>query len=108
MAGSFRVARQTNIAANTYRDVLRWTNPDCGYGKVLDLEGKDLSLTVSEMSQEHGVVIAQDEKTLDRLRVGSSVRVLANHSCLTAAQHSHYNVLEGDHIVDYWQIHTGW
>jgi len=83
-------------------------NPDCGYGRVLDLEGNDLNLTVSEMSQEHGVMIAQDEKTFDRLRVGSRVRVLANHSCLTAAQHSHYNVLEGDHIVDRWQIHSGW
>lgn len=86
-------------------------NPDCGYGRVLDLEGKDLNLTVSEMSQEHGVIIANDEKSenaLDRLRVGSRVRVLANHSCLTAAQHSHYNVLEGEHIVDRWQVHTGW
>ena len=63
---------------------------------------------VSEMSQEHGVMIAKDENTLDRLRVGSRVRVLANHSCLTVAQHSHYNVLEGDHIVDHSQIHTGW
>jgi D-serine deaminase-like pyridoxal phosphate-dependent protein len=83
-------------------------NPDCGYGKVLDLEGKDLNLTVSEMSQEHGVIIAKDENIFDRLRVGSRVRVLANHSCLTAAQHSHYNVLEGESIVDRWQIHTGW
>jgi D-serine deaminase-like pyridoxal phosphate-dependent protein len=83
-------------------------NPDCGYGKVLDLAGKDLNLTVSEMSQEHGVVIAKDENTFDRLRVGSRVRVLANHSCLTAAQHSHYNVLEGENIVDHWRIHTGW
>jgi D-serine deaminase-like pyridoxal phosphate-dependent protein len=83
-------------------------NPNCGYGKVLDLEGNDLNLTVSEMSQEHGVIIAQDENTFDRLRVGSRVRVLANHSCLTAAQHSHYNVLEGENIVDNWKIHTGW
>lgn len=83
-------------------------NPNCGYGKVLDLEGKDLNLTVSEMSQEHGVVIANDENIFDHLRVGSRVRVLANHSCLTAAQHSHYNVLEGENIVDQWQIHTGW
>jgi D-serine deaminase-like pyridoxal phosphate-dependent protein len=83
-------------------------NPNCGYGKVLDLEGKDLNLTVSEMSQEHGVVIAEDEHTFDHLRVGSRVRVLANHSCLTAAQHSHYNVLEGEHVVDRWEIHTGW
>jgi D-serine deaminase-like pyridoxal phosphate-dependent protein len=83
-------------------------NPDCGYGRVLDLEEKDLNLTVSEMSQEHGVVMAEDDSTFDRLKVGSRVRVLANHSCLTAAQHSHYNVLEGDHIVDRWKIHTGW
>ena len=83
-------------------------NPNCGYGKVLDLSGEDLNLTVSEMSQEHGVVIAKDENTFDRLKVGSRVRVLANHSCLTAAQHSYYNVLEGENVVDCWKIHTGW
>ncbi len=83
-------------------------NPDCGYGKVLDLSGKDLNLTVSEMSREHGIIIAKDENIFDRLRVGSRVRVLANHSCLTAAQHSHYNVLECENIVDHWRIHTGW
>jgi D-serine deaminase-like pyridoxal phosphate-dependent protein len=83
-------------------------NPDCGYGNVLDLEGNDLDLTVSELSQEHGVVIAKDEGTFDGLRVGSRVRVLANHSCLTAAQHSYYSVIEGEHIVDRWKIHTGW
>ena len=78
-----------------------------GYPRVLDLEGKDLNLTVSEMSQEHGTVIVKDENTSERLKVGSRVRVLANHSCLTAAQHSHYNVLEGDNIVDQWKIHSG-
>lgn len=83
-------------------------NPDCGYGRVLDLRGIDLNLTVSEMSQEHGFVIANDEHSFDRLRVGSRVRVLVNHSCLTAAQHSHYNVLEGENIVDRWKIYTGW
>jgi D-serine deaminase-like pyridoxal phosphate-dependent protein len=83
-------------------------NPDCGYGRVLDLAGNDLNLTVSEMSQEHGVIMVKDENTLDSLRVGSRVRVLANHSCLTAAQHSQYNVLDGENISDRWQIHTGW
>jgi D-serine deaminase-like pyridoxal phosphate-dependent protein len=75
---------------------------------VLDLEGKDLNLTVSEMSQEHGFVMVEDENIFDRLRVGSRVRVLANHSCRTAAQHSYYNVLEGENIVDQWKIHSGW
>jgi len=83
-------------------------NPDCGYGKVLDLAGQDLNLTVSEMSQEHGRVFVKDEHTFDRLKVGTRVRVLANHSCLTAAQHSHYHVLDGEEIVDRWQIHVGW
>jgi len=83
-------------------------NPTCGYGRVLDLAGNDLNVTVREMSQEHGVMFAEDAKVFDQLKVGTRVRVLANHSCLTAAQHSYYNVLEGDSIVDRWQIHTGW
>jgi len=74
-------------------------DPKRGYGKVLDLKGKDLNLTVSEISQERGVVIAEDEPTFDRVKVGSRVRVLANHSCLPAAQHSHYNALEGENIA---------
>lgn len=83
-------------------------NPDCGYGRVLDLEGRDLNLTVSEMSQEHGVIIGKDDNIFDRLKIGSRVRVMANHSCLTAAQHSYYQVLEGENIVDQWKIHSGW
>jgi D-serine deaminase-like pyridoxal phosphate-dependent protein len=83
-------------------------NPTCGYGKVLDLEGKDLNCTVSEMSQEHGAIHIEDQGTFDRLKVGTRVRVLANHSCLTAAQHTHYHVLESDRVVDQWKIHTGW
>lgn len=82
-------------------------DPSCGYGKVLDLEGNDLGMVVSEMSQEHGVIIASDS-VFDRLKIGTRVRIVANHSCLTAAQHTHYNVLEGDRIVDRWRIHTGW
>ena len=83
-------------------------DPKCGYGKVLDLEGNDLHLVVDEMSQEHGVMLASVNSAFDRLKVGSRVRILANHSCLTAAQHTHYKVLEGDRVVDQWQINTGW
>jgi D-serine deaminase-like pyridoxal phosphate-dependent protein len=83
-------------------------DPGCGYGKVLDLEGNDLGLVVNEMSQEHGVLLAAENRVFDRLKVGTRVRIVANHSCLTAAQHTHYNVLEGDHLVDQWRIHTGW
>jgi len=83
-------------------------DPSCGYGRVLDLEGRDLGLRVESLSQEHGALHVEDEALFDRLTVGTRVRVLANHSCLTAAQHSHYNVLEGGRIVERWEIVRGW
>ena len=83
-------------------------DPGCGFGRVLDLAGEELGLRVESVSQEHGSVAVGDERLFDRLRVGERVRVLANHSCLTAAQHSHYNVLEGERVVDRWEVLRGW
>jgi len=83
-------------------------DPGCGYGRLLDLAGNDLGLKVTSLSQEHGEVTAPDEASFDNLRVGTRVRVLANHSCLTAAQHSHYHVLEGERVIDRWEIRRGW
>ena len=81
---------------------------NCGYGRVLDLDGNELGLRVDSVSQEHGVIKVADESLLNKLKVGSRVRILANHSCLSAAQHSHYNILENGKIVDKWEIHRGW
>jgi D-serine deaminase-like pyridoxal phosphate-dependent protein len=83
-------------------------DPSCGYGHVLDLEGNETGMRVTGMSQEHGEIHASDDETFDRFPVGSRVRILANHSCLTAAQHSHYNVVEDGRLVDRWQIFRGW
>lgn len=81
---------------------------NCGYGRVYDLEGNDLNLRVGSLSQEHGEILVSDEAVFARLKVGSRVRILANHSCLTALQHSHYNILEDGKIVDQWEINRGW
>ena len=83
-------------------------DPNCGYGRVLDIDGADLGVRVNGVSQEHGVIPVADATTLNRLSVGTRVRVVANHSCLAAAQHSHYNVVEDGLIVDKWEIHRGW
>jgi D-serine deaminase-like pyridoxal phosphate-dependent protein len=80
----------------------------CGYGHVLDLEGNDLGLRVMGLSQEHGEINVQDAGMLDRLSVGTRLRILANHSCLTAAQHDYYHVLENNSVVDHWEIQRGW
>ncbi len=79
----------------------------CGYGRVQDLEGRDLGLTVRSVSQEHGVVPVGNG-ALDSLKVGTRVRILVNHSCLAVAQHREYQVLEGGRIVDRWRVHRGW
>jgi D-serine deaminase-like pyridoxal phosphate-dependent protein len=83
-------------------------DPSCGYGRVLDLDGSETSMRVTSLSQEHGEIDAGDSDAFDRIKVGDRLRILANHSCLTAAQHSHYNVIEGGELVDRWQIHIGW
>lgn len=81
-------------------------DPSCGYGRVLDLEGNETGMRVTSLSQEHGEIDAAE--MFDRYKVGDRVRILANHSCLTAAQHTHYNILENGEIVDRWEIHRGW
>jgi D-serine deaminase-like pyridoxal phosphate-dependent protein len=83
-------------------------DPGCGYGRVLDIDGNETGLRVTGLSQEHGEIVSDDAAMIKRFRVGDRVRVLANHSCLTAAQHSHYHVLEDGKLVDKWEIHRGW
>lgn len=83
-------------------------DPQCGYGHVLDLEGNETGMRVTGLSQEHGEIDASDAAEFERIKVGDRVRILANHSCLTAAQHSHYNILENGEIVDRWEIFGGW
>lgn len=67
---------------------------DYGAG-VLDGEARLLSL-----SQEHGILGVPRP-------VGSRVRILPNHSCLTAAQFDEYAVVRGDEVVDRWKIWRG-
>ncbi len=81
-------------------------DPACGYGHVLDLDGNETGMRVTSLSQEHGEIEAGE--MFEKFAVGDRVRILANHSCLTAAQHSHYNIIENDKIVDRWEIHGGW
>lgn len=83
-------------------------DPVCGYGRVLDLEGNDTGMRLTSLSQEHGEIEAGESAAFDQYKVGDRLRILANHSCMTAAQHTHYNVLDGREIVDRWQIHSGW
>jgi D-serine deaminase-like pyridoxal phosphate-dependent protein len=52
---------------------------------------------VASVSQEHGMLSR-------RLPVGTKVRILPNHSCLTTAQFDEFHVMEGGRVVDTWKI----
>jgi D-serine deaminase-like pyridoxal phosphate-dependent protein len=68
-------------------------------GRLLDFE----SVTFREdarlisLSQEHGVVDAP-------LAVGSRVRIVPNHSCLTNACFEHVHAVRGEDLVDVWRV----
>lgn len=55
---------------------------------------------VTSVSQEHGLVNAP-------LPIGTKVRILPNHSCLTVACFDQYYVARGYEIVDRWKIWRG-
>jgi D-serine deaminase-like pyridoxal phosphate-dependent protein len=40
--------------------------------------------------------------------VGMRVRVIPNHSCLTAAMYDRYHVMDGGTIIDEWRPVRGW
>ncbi len=54
----------------------------------------DPSMVLRAMTQEVSVVSTLDGSPIDysRYRIGAEVRVLCNHSCMTAAMFPHYNI----------------
>ncbi len=86
----------------------RHLDADCGYGRVRHIDGYETGMHVGEVSQEHGEIDVANRAMFDRFKVGDRVRILANHSCMTATQHSYYNVIQNNEIVDRWEIHRGW
>ncbi len=84
--------------------------PDAGYGYLCDartltrLDG----LAVNIVHQEHGTVHIEDESWFERLPVGSLVRVLPNHACITCAAYDAFEVMSGVSVVDRWKRVNGW
>jgi D-serine deaminase-like pyridoxal phosphate-dependent protein len=85
-------------------------HPDVGYGEVCDVDTLEsiFGLVVDAVSQEHGIVTVFDPGQFDALPIGSKVRVLPNHACITAAGYSHYEVLERGTIIERWDRVNGW
>ena len=85
--------------------------PKVGYGTIADPPARDMA--VVECSQEHGFVAASDPIPYGNLPVGSRVRVLPNHACITAAAYDRYWVVDseldgGRTVVDTYDRINGW
>jgi D-serine deaminase-like pyridoxal phosphate-dependent protein len=90
------------------------TPEDAGFGLVWDLDGKSGfgECVIHEVYQEHGVARGLEsgmKLPFDELKVGAKVRVAPNHSCLTAAAHDRYYVVDGSReVIDEWGRVNGW
>jgi D-serine deaminase-like pyridoxal phosphate-dependent protein len=85
---------------------------DQGYGLVADIDCRAVpEMWMSAANQEHGIVSRRDGGPLnfDRFPIGSLLRIVPNHACATAAQHSAYSVVRGTReVVAHWERFSGW
>jgi D-serine deaminase-like pyridoxal phosphate-dependent protein len=73
------------------------------YGEILPDDRRDTvrqNARIVSLSQEHGIVSAA-------LPVGSRVRIIPNHSCLSVACFDAFFVVRGDEVLDRWTVHRG-
>lgn len=84
---------------------------DMGFGLVLDAAGqRTLGMTVVRQAyQEHGVVDCDPALPFPDLAIGAQVRVAPNHTCMTAAAHDRYYVVDGGaEVLAVWPRVNGW
>jgi D-serine deaminase-like pyridoxal phosphate-dependent protein len=103
-AGALALSKDRSTAAEGLPE-------DVGFGLVMDARGQERigDVHVRRVFQEHGLLGSHGPFPFDRLPVGSRVRVLPNHACLTAAMYDRYHVVDGgDEVVAEWPRINGW
>ncbi len=88
----------------------RHLDPDFGFGAVFspDRSRHYWELNVFSLSQEHGQIAVSTPRSVAEFPVGTKLRIVPNHSCLSAALFDRYTVLRGREIVDEWRPVRGW
>ncbi len=74
-----------------------------GYGLVCDTSLRPLPMRLVALSQEHGKIEAHSH-----VPVGTRLRILPNHSCLTSAMFDRYHIVDRGKVVDQWKPVRGW
>jgi len=85
---------------------------DVGFGLVMDgtATRRIDHVRVGHVYQEHGMLVSDGAFPFHRLPVGSRVRILPNHVCMTAAMYDCYHVVDGadDSTMLQWGRVNGW
>jgi D-serine deaminase-like pyridoxal phosphate-dependent protein len=78
-----------------------------GFGLLVTIEDQHRlpGLRLVGLTQEHGTVSGPG---VEALHPGTRIRIIPNHSCLSAACFDRYNVLRGTEVVDEWHPVRGW
>eukprot|EP00824_Muranothrix_gubernata_P014214 TRINITY_DN29471_c0_g1_i2.p1 TRINITY_DN29471_c0_g1~~TRINITY_DN29471_c0_g1_i2.p1 ORF type:complete len:381 (+),score=35.69 TRINITY_DN29471_c0_g1_i2:126-1145(+) len=74
------------------------------YGAVLG----QATLRITRLTQELGTVEGTEETDWDSFHLGDLLRIIPNHSCLTAALFPCYHVIEEGRIIEEWRPDRGW
>ncbi|MEM7563443.1 MAG: alanine racemase [Pseudomonadota bacterium] len=83
--------------------------PEVGYGQLCHEDGSVIrDLYVNSVSQEHGHVQVRAASDFELFPVGSLLRVLPIHACMTAAAYDYFNVIEKDQVTQRWDRVNGW
>ena len=84
---------------------------DYGFGLLLDTDGAPTygHATIVNAYQEHGVVALDPTHPFPKMAIGDLVRIAPNHTCMTAAAHDRYHVVDGSpEVIATWPRRNGW
>lgn len=96
------LALSKDRSADTFR-------PEVGYGQLCALDGEIIAgLYVRSVSQEHGHVKVRNDNDFALFPVGSRLRVLPVHACMTAAAYDYFHVTQAGMVIDRWDRVNGW
>jgi D-serine deaminase-like pyridoxal phosphate-dependent protein len=97
------LALSKDVGANRYL-------PDAKFGYLCDPVTMERlgELSVSAVHQEHGTVLLPNEKWFESLKIGSLVRIIPNHACLTCAAYDGYHVIDSGVLSEIWPRANGW
>jgi D-serine deaminase-like pyridoxal phosphate-dependent protein len=83
-------------------------HPNFGFGAVFTESLEPLAMRIASISQEHGQVFGEKPIDFARFRIGTRLRIVPNHSCLTAAAYERYFIIENGEVIDQWRPVGGW